>query len=75
MTRALVVYPEFRSPSFWNYSAACRLVAASFPTAPLGLCTVAALLPSDWEVRLIDRNVERCSESDIDWANIVLTGA
>ncbi|MEZ4585416.1 MAG: B12-binding domain-containing radical SAM protein [Gemmatimonadales bacterium] len=74
MTRALLVYPEFRSASFWNYRDVCELLDARYPAAPLGLCTVAALLPREWEVRLIDRNVERLEDRDLDWADLVLTG-
>jgi radical SAM superfamily enzyme YgiQ (UPF0313 family) len=74
MTRALLVFPEFRSASFWNYRETCKLVDARYPAAPLGLCTVAAMLPSDWEIRLVDRNVEPWSDSLLDWADVVLTG-
>jgi radical SAM superfamily enzyme YgiQ (UPF0313 family) len=73
-TRALLVYPRFRSASFWNYVETCKLVDARYPAAPLGLCTVAALLPSDWEVRLVDRNVDDWDDAVLDWADIVLTG-
>ena len=51
-----IVNPS-RSASFWNYRETCELVDARYPAAPLGLCTVAALLPPDWEVTLVDRNV------------------
>jgi radical SAM superfamily enzyme YgiQ (UPF0313 family) len=74
VTRALLIYPQFRSASFWNYQETCKLVDARYPAAPLGLCTVAALLPSDWEVKLVDRNVETWDESVIDWADVVFTG-
>jgi radical SAM superfamily enzyme YgiQ (UPF0313 family) len=47
---------------------------ARYPAAPLGLCTVAALLPSDWEIRLVDRNVEEFDDRQLDWADLVLTG-
>lgn len=74
MTRALLVHPEFKQASFWNYRETCELVDAKYPAAPLGLCTVAALLPQDWEMRLVDRNVEKWSDAHLDWADIVLTG-
>ncbi len=74
MTRALLVYPEFRSASFWNYRETCRLVDARYPAAPLGLCTVAAMLPSDWQVTLVDRNVEELDDATLDRADILLTG-
>ncbi|MEK7466584.1 MAG: B12-binding domain-containing radical SAM protein [Planctomycetota bacterium] len=74
MTRALLVHPEFKVASFWNYRDTCELVDAKYPAAPLGLCTVAAMLPQDWEMRLVDRNVEKWDDSMLDWADVVLTG-
>ncbi len=74
MTRALLVHPEFKVASFWNYRDTCELVGAKYPAAPLGLCTVAALLPQDWEMKLVDRNVEKWDEKVLDWADVVLTG-
>ena len=74
MTRALLVYPEFRSASFWNYRETCELVDARYPAAPLGLCTVAALLPADWDLTLVDRNIEPWDDSLLDSVDVVLTG-
>jgi radical SAM superfamily enzyme YgiQ (UPF0313 family) len=74
MTRALLVYPEFRSASFWNYTETCKLHDGRYPAAPLGLCTVAAMLPADWEIRLLDRNVDAWDDRMLDWADVVLTG-
>jgi radical SAM superfamily enzyme YgiQ (UPF0313 family) len=45
-----------------------------YPAAPLGLITVAALLPKDWELRLVDRNTVDLTDADLDWADLVLTG-
>ncbi|MAG57770.1 MAG: B12-binding domain-containing radical SAM protein [Planctomycetes bacterium] len=73
-TRCLLVYPEFRSESFWNYRATCSLVGARYPAAPLGMITVAALLPESWDLRLVDRNVEELTDTDIEWADIVFAG-
>lgn len=70
----LFIYPEFRSSSFWNYRATCELVGAKYPAAPLGLITVAAMLPDSWEVRLVDSNVETLADEDVDWADLVFTG-
>jgi len=74
VTRALLVYPEFRSASFWNYRETCELVDARYPAAPLGLCTIAAMLPADWDVKLVDRNIETWDDSMLDEADVVLTG-
>lgn len=70
----LFVYPKFTSQSFWNYRATCELVGAKYPAAPLGLATIAAMLPKGWPARLIDRNVEELTKADCDWAEIVLLG-
>ena len=49
-------------------------MGARYPTAPLGLITVAAMLPSHWEVRLVDRNTEDLTDADLAWADMVMTG-
>jgi len=72
--RCLLVYPKFSNYSFWNYSEACEFAGHRYPTSPLGLMTVAALLPRDWECRLIDLNARRLDEAALDWADIVMTG-
>jgi radical SAM superfamily enzyme YgiQ (UPF0313 family) len=69
-----MVYPRFEADSFWKFTEACELVNARYPAAPLGLITVAALLPQHWEVRLVNRNTEELSSSDIAWADMVMTG-
>jgi radical SAM superfamily enzyme YgiQ (UPF0313 family) len=70
----LLVYPKFGAGSFWNYRETCEAVGARYSATPLGLITVAALLPSEWEVRLIDRNVEELHGEDLAWADVVMTG-
>ncbi len=72
--RILMVYPGFASDSFWAYKSACEIVGARYPTAPLGLITVAAMLPPSWEVRLVNRNTEELTDGDLDWADMVITG-
>ena len=64
----LLVYPRFLDRSFWNYKATCEATGARYPAAPLGLITLAALLPRDWNLRLINRNTEELSDADIAWA-------
>lgn len=70
----LFVYPKFSNTSFWNYVDTCELVGAKYPAPPLGLITVAAMLPPEWPVRLVDRNVEALTDADLDWADIVMFG-
>src|SRR5580704_977730 len=69
-----MIYPRFMADSFWNFSEACELVGARYPAIPLGLITVAALLPKSWNVRLVNRNTEELTESDLAWADMAMTG-
>jgi radical SAM superfamily enzyme YgiQ (UPF0313 family) len=69
-----MVYPKFIPNSFWNYTEACELVGAKYPAAPLGLITVAAMLPKHWDIRLVNRNTEPLTDADLDWADLVMIG-
>ncbi|MCS0504890.1 B12-binding domain-containing radical SAM protein [Ancylobacter sp. GSK1Z-4-2] len=71
-TKVLLVYPRFAGPSFWNFRETCSLVGARYPAPPLGLITVAAMLPDHWTLRLVDCNVEELSDRDLGWADLVL---
>jgi hypothetical protein len=73
--QVLLVYPRFNAPSFWNYRATCEMAGARYPAAPLGLITVAAMLPSAWTLRLIDRNTEELVPSDFEGVDLVMTTA
>jgi len=73
-TRCLLVQSKFSAFSFWNYQEVCDIVGAKYPAAPLGLLTVAALLPQHWTFRLVDENVEPLLDEQILWADIVCTG-
>ncbi len=70
----LMIFPEFAGGSFWAYQDTCELVGAKYPAAPLGLITVAAMLPESWPVRLVNRNTETLREEDLTWADMVMTG-
>jgi radical SAM superfamily enzyme YgiQ (UPF0313 family) len=73
-TKVLLVFPRFGPHSFWALQAVCALYGARCPAPPLGLITLAALLPSDWTIRLVDRNASALHDADIDWADVVMTG-
>src|SRR6516165_1460107 len=70
----LMLYPRFVADTFWSFAESCELMGARRPTAPLGLITVAAMLPTSWEVRLIDCNTDAVDEADIAWADVIFTG-
>ena len=50
-TNCLLISPRFSDFSYWNYREVCELFGARYPAAPLGLITVAALLPQEWTIR------------------------
>ena len=70
----LMIYPRFSAESFWNYAITSELLGARYPTIPLGLITLAAMLPAHWTVRLVNRNTEALDYTDLDWADLVMTG-
>jgi radical SAM superfamily enzyme YgiQ (UPF0313 family) len=74
MLNALLIYPEFSRHGFWNYKEVCRIQGAKYPAAPLGLITLAALLPQGWNFRLIDLNTATLEDADIHWADLVFIG-
>ena len=74
ITRCLLVQTKFSDLSFWNYQDVCRIVGKKYPAAPLGLLTVAAILPQHWKFRLIDENVEPLLDEHLHEADLVCIG-
>lgn len=72
--RVLLLYPVFPQ-SFWSFEKALQLVGRKAMLPPLGLITVAAILPQEWEFKLVDRNVRPVTEAEWDWAELVLMSA
>lgn len=73
-TKALLVYPE-TPPTYWSMRHALPFLGRKSALPPLGLLTVASLLPSDWEIRVLDQNVENLRQEDIRWADLVFISA
>ncbi len=72
--RVLLLYPLFPK-SFWSFEKALELVDRKALMPPLGLATVAAILPQTWEFKLADRNVRSISEAEWEWAELVIISA
>jgi radical SAM superfamily enzyme YgiQ (UPF0313 family) len=72
--RILLVYPEFPD-TFWSFKHALKFVHKKAGAPPLGLLTVAAMLPSGWEKRLVDLNVTGLTDEDLAWADAVFVSA
>lgn len=65
----LLIYPKFPE-TFWSFSYALRFIGKKSAFPPLGLITVAAMLPESFQKRLVDLNVERLTEDDLMWADM-----
>jgi radical SAM superfamily enzyme YgiQ (UPF0313 family) len=74
MMNILLVYPEFPD-TFWSFKHALKFIRKKASTPPLGLLTVAAMLPKDWNKKLIDENVCSFTEADLAWADYVFLSA
>jgi radical SAM superfamily enzyme YgiQ (UPF0313 family) len=72
--RILFVYPEFPD-TFWSFKHALKFVRKKSAAPPLGLLTVAAMLPPEWEKRLVDLNVTGLTQADLAWADYVFVSA
>jgi len=72
--KILLVSPK-TPDTFWSFKHALRFVSRKAAMPPLGLLTVAAMLPSDWDLKLVDLNVRRLKDEDLRWADYVLLGA
>lgn len=72
--KVLLLYPQFPQ-SFWSYDRFMEIAGLKAVIPPLGIITVAALLPSTWETRFYDRNVTCETASDWDWCDLVIISA
>jgi len=72
--KILLVYPQYPD-TFWSFKHALKFVSKKAAFPPLGLLTVAAMLPGNWEKKLVDMNVTRLEDSDIKWADYVFISA
>lgn len=72
--KALLIYPEFPD-TFWSFRYALKFIHRKASSPPLGLLTIAAMLPEVWEKRLVDMNVESLDDEDLSWADLVFVSA
>ncbi|MFH1130859.1 MAG: radical SAM protein, partial [Pseudomonadota bacterium] len=72
--KILFVYPEFPD-TFWSFKHALKFVKKKAGAPPLGLLTVAAMLPSEWEKRLVDLNTAKLTDENLAWADYIFVSA
>ncbi len=72
--KILLVYPQYPD-TFWSFKHALRFIMRKAAFPPLGLLTVAAMLPEKWEKRLVDLNTRALTDKDIRWADYVFISA
>ncbi len=70
----LLLYPEFPD-TFWSFKHALKFVRKKASLPPLGLLTVSAMLPDGWQRKLVDLNVSKLSQKEIEWADIAFISA
>ena len=70
----LLIYPRFPD-TYWSFRYALSFQGKRAAQPPLGLMTVASLLPASWNKRLLDANVERLRERDLAWADVAFISA
>ena len=72
--RVLLVFPRYPE-SFWSFKHVLKFIGVKAANPPLGLLTVAAMLPGAWEKRVVDLNVRQLRDSDLTWADLVFISA
>ncbi|KPK68435.1 radical SAM protein, partial [candidate division WOR_3 bacterium SM23_60] len=72
--KILLVFPEYPE-TFWSFKHALKFIFKKATNPPLGLLTVASMIPDEWDKRLVDMNVDKLTDRDIEWADYVFISA
>lgn len=72
--KILLINPKFPD-TYWSFKHALKFISKKASNIPLGLITVASLLPDEWDKKLTDVNVEQLKDKDIEWADYVMISA
>jgi radical SAM superfamily enzyme YgiQ (UPF0313 family) len=72
--KILFIYPRYPD-TFWSFRHALKFLSKKATFPPLGLLTVAAMLPAEWEKKVVDLNAESLKDSEINWADFVFVSA
>jgi len=72
--KILLIYPKYPD-TFWSFKHALKFIFKKAVNPPLGLLTVAAMLPKQWEKKLVDMNVTTLNDKDLEWGDFVFISA
>lgn len=72
--KALLIYPQYPN-SFWSYKDALKFISRKAVNPPLGLLTIAGMMPKEWDKKVIDMNVKKLKDKDLLWADYVFISA
>ena len=72
--KILLIYPKYPD-TFWSFKHALKFISKKAGLPPLGLLTVAAMLPEKWEKRVVDMNVSKLKDKDLEWPDYVFISA
>ncbi len=74
MPNALLVYPK-NPVTFWSFDESLDMIDKKSVGPPLGLLTIAGMIPDTYDMRVVDLNVRDLQDSDFDWADVVITSS
>ncbi len=72
--KILLAYPAIPD-TFWSFKHILKFIHKKAAHIPLGLITIGAMLPKEWDVKLVDMNVEPLTDEALNWADMVMIGA
>jgi radical SAM superfamily enzyme YgiQ (UPF0313 family) len=72
--KILMVYPQY-PVTFWSFNYVLKIISKKAAYPPLGLLTVAGMLPENWDIRLVDLNIDKLRTKDLEWADYVMISA
>jgi hypothetical protein len=66
----LMIYPKYPD-TYWSFKHALKFISKKAAVPPLGLITVSAMLPENWQKKLVDMNIEKLEDKDLEWADYI----
>ncbi|MFO8009367.1 MAG: B12-binding domain-containing radical SAM protein [Dehalococcoidia bacterium] len=72
--KILLIYPKYPD-TFWSFKHILKFASKKAAFPPLGLLTIASMMPGDWERKFVDMNVSNLKDKDIEWADYVFISA